>query len=56
LDIYFSFRKKELASIHPDVGDNYGGERNKVVNPFADYVQSAYYNPFSEVFTTTTTP
>jgi hypothetical protein len=28
-------------------------ERNTVVNLFAEYIQSAYYNPFPEVFTTT---
>jgi hypothetical protein len=52
----FSFRKKKPTFIHPDVGDNYEGERNKVVNPFADYVQSTYNNPFPEVFTSTSTP
>jgi hypothetical protein len=52
--IFFSFRVKKLTSIHPDVGDNYGGERKEAVNPFAEYGQSAYNNPFPEVFTTTT--
>jgi hypothetical protein len=54
----FLFRKEELTSIYPDVGDNYGGERKKVVNPFTEYVQSAYNNFFPEVFTSTlpTTP
>jgi len=51
--MFFLFRKKKLTFIHPDVCDNYGGKRNKVVNPFTEYVQSAYNNPFPGVFTTT---
>jgi hypothetical protein len=51
-----SFNKTKLTSARRDVGESCGAERNKVVNPFAEYFQSAYNNPFPEVFTTTTTP
>jgi hypothetical protein len=35
---FFLFRKNKLASFHLDNGDDYGGERNKVLNPFAEYI------------------
>jgi lantibiotic modifying enzyme len=40
-----SFGKNKFTSVQLDVGDNYSGERNAVVNAFAEHFQSASNNP-----------